>query len=188
VAVILLYKKKLNATGMKKILNGLLAASIVFTTVQCTAQDASKKPSPPASASAKIKSGATLSINYNAPSVKGRTIGVNLEPKKGEIWRTGANEATVFETSQAVKINGQELAAGKYALFTIMDEGEWTVIFNKVHKQWGAYDYKQSEDALRIKAKVTKGAAFTEKMTFTIAESGKVDLLWGDYNLTFTVD
>src|SRR5436190_17686837 len=81
--------------------------------------DKSKRPSPPALVKQTLKSGATISIDYSQPSVKGRTIGKDLEPKDGAVWRTGANEATVFETDKDVKVNGKLLPAGKYGLFSL---------------------------------------------------------------------
>ncbi len=163
----------------------LSAASL--KTVAQVADDKSKRPSPPAIATATLPGGATVSINYNQPSVKGRTIGKDLEPMKGKIWRTGANEATTFETSKEVKINGAVLPAGKYALFTISDDKSWTVIFNKAADQWGAYDYDKTKDALRVEAKATAADKFSEKLTFTIGNSGEVNILWGDHKVEFTV-
>ena len=174
---------------MKKIFVSAVLAAFLFTTINSCAQgDKSKRPSPPAKATATLASGAIVTIDYSQPSVKGRTIGKDIEPKEGQVWRTGANEATVFETSKAVKINGKDLAAGKYALFTLVKGGEWTVIFNKTWSQWGAYDYKSADDALTIKATATKATTSTEKMTFTIDKNGAVDLLWGDNKVMFTVN
>src|SRR5436190_20131325 len=81
--------------------------------------DKSKRPSPPAQAKETLASGTVVTIDYSQPSVKGRTIGKDLEPKAGKVWRTGANEATVFEVSKPVKIEGKDLPAGKYSLYTI---------------------------------------------------------------------
>ncbi len=174
---------------MKKIFSIALTAAFAFVTLNACAQDKdkSKRPSPPATATETISSGAVIKINYSQPSVKGRVIGKDLEPKDGAVWRTGANEATVFEIDKEVKINGQVLPAGKYGLFTIAGAEEWTIIFNKKWDQWGAYDYKQSDDALRVKAKPSKAAAFSEKFTITIDKKGKVDLLWGDIQVGFEV-
>jgi hypothetical protein len=172
---------------MKKIVKFALAASFLIS-LSAQAQDKSKRPSPPATAKQELASGAALSIDYSQPSVKGRTIGKDLEPKDGEVWRTGANEATVFETSKAIKIEGKDLPAGKYALFTISGKDSWTIIFSKNWKQWGAYDYKEADDALRIKAKAEKAAAFAEKMTFTIDKNGMVTLLWGDNKVAFIAE
>jgi len=109
----------------------LLSIATSFVLFACGQQDKSKRPSPPALARETLANGTMVTIDYSQPSVKGRTIGKDLEPMPGKIWRTGANEATVFEVNKAVKVEGQNLAAGKYALFTIAGEGEWTVIFNK---------------------------------------------------------
>ena len=175
---------------MKKIVSlAVLLTGLLISTTNAKAQeDKSKRPSPSAIITQVINSGAEISINYSQPSVKGRTIGKDLEPKDGQVWRTGANEATVFETSKALKINGKELPAGKYALFTISGKDSWTVIFNKTWNQWGAYDYKQADDILRTTAQPKKATAFAEKMTFTVDKSGLVTLLWGDNSVSFTVD
>jgi hypothetical protein len=164
----------------------LATATIVFTTA-CTAQDKSKRPSPPVLAEATIASGASVKIDYSQPSVKGRVIGKDLEPKEGEVWRTGANEATIFEVSKDVSIEGKTLPAGKYSLFTIVKDGEWTLIFNKTWKQWGAYNYKQADDALRVNVKGKKAATFAEKFVITTNNNGTVTMLWGDYEVNFTV-
>jgi hypothetical protein len=148
---------------MKKIISFAVLASSLLLTLSAQAQDdKSKRPSPPAMVKQELASGAAVSIDYSQPSVKGRTIGKDLEPKDGEVWRTGANEATVFETSKAVKVGGKDLPAGKYALFTISGKDSWTIIFNKIWNQWGAYDYKEADDALRITAKPEKAGAFAE--------------------------
>ncbi len=152
------------------------------------AQETTKpRPSPPAAVAKKLASGAEVSISYSQPSVKGRTIGKDLEPKDGKVWRTGANEATVFETTKDITVDGKKLPAGKYSLFTIADKDEWTVIFNKTWKQWGAYDYKQADDALRLDVKAQKAPSFAEKMTFDISDKGLVSLVWGDHKIAFTV-
>lgn len=167
----------------------IISAICLFTSLQGFAQqDKSKRPSPPALVTQEIASGAVISIDYSQPSVKGRTIGKDLEPKDGEVWRTGANEATVFETTKDVKINGQVLPAGKYGLFSISGPTEWTIIFNKTWKQWGAFSYKKEDDALRITAKPGKAETFAEKMTFSIDKTGLVTLLWGDLKVSFTVE
>ena len=104
----------------------------------------------------------------------------------GKVWRTGANEASVFETSTDVSIDGQKLVAGKYSLYSIPNEKEWTIIFNKTWKQWGTV-YKESEDALRIGVKPGKSKQFTEMMTFEIAKNGKVSLMWAETQIDFKV-
>jgi Protein of unknown function (DUF2911) len=165
----------------------LITLTALVTLSACAQPDKSKRPSPPAMAKETLSSGAMVSIDYSQPSVKGRTIGKDLEPKAGQVWRTGANEATVFETDKAVKVEGKELPAGKYGLFTIANGDDWTIIFNKTWKQWGAYDYKEADDVLRVNVKEGKAASLSEKMTFLISKEGKVTLLWGDTQVAFTV-
>ena len=175
---------------MKRILSFALFTSILLTQLNACAQDdKSKRPSPPAKVTQTINTGATISIDYSQPSVKGRTIGKDLEPMEGQVWRTGANEATVFETDKDIMVEGQKLPAGKYALFTLWDGDETTIIFNKVWKTWGAFEYKKNsdKDALQVKAKQFKGSTFSERMTFTIDASGKISLMWGEWQLDFNV-
>lgn len=175
---------------MKRVLSAAFFTAALFVASGALAQgnqDKSKRPSPPAIATQTLASGAVITIDYSQPSVKGRAIGKDLEPKEGQVWRTGANEATVFETSKEVIVEGSELPAGKYGLFTIAGADSWTIIFNRTWKQWGAYDYKQSEDVLRVNVKPSKAAPFAEKMTFDISKAGVVTLLWGDHKVSFTV-
>ncbi|MBC6989888.1 DUF2911 domain-containing protein [Hymenobacter sp. BT491] len=148
-------------------------------------EDKSKRPSPPAKVSAMVGA-ANVTIDYSRPSMKGRKIFGGLEPY-GKVWRTGANEATTFETSKDVKIEGQALPAGKYALFTIPGETEWTVIFNKTADQWGAFKYDAAQDALRVKVKPKKTAQPTEVFTINLDKSGKVSMLWENTEVDFTV-
>lgn len=165
----------------------LLAFGVVaMAFVDASAQS---KPSPAASVSETINGGATVSINYSSPSLKGRTIGKDVEPMEGKVWRAGANNATVFEVDKDVKIEGKSLPAGKYALFTINNGKEWTLIFNKKWEQWGAFKYEETkgEDALQVKVNAKKAAASAESLAYTIDKSGKVSLLWGDLDVSFNV-
>lgn len=165
----------------------LFSAVLFLSLVACGQEDKSKRPSPPALVKETTSKGVTISIDYSQPSVKGRTIGKNLEPMDGKVWRTGANEATVFEINKDVKVEGKSLAKGKYGLFTLVNGDEWTIIFNKTWDQEGAWNYKEADDALRVKVKGAKAEAFSEKMTFKINKQGKVTLLWGDRKMEFTV-
>ncbi len=176
---------------MKKRISMLLGICILFIGFAVNAQtkppvDKSKRPSPPAKVTETISSGAVVSIDYSQPSLKGRTIGTELAAY-GKVWRTGANEATVFEVSKDVKVNGKLLAAGKYGLFTIPGEKEWTIIFNKKWELWGETNYKEADDALRITAKSSTAKDATEMMTFKISKSGDVDLYWGNVKVGFSV-
>ena len=134
------------------------------------------KPSPAATATGKI--GATdMTVNYSSPGVKGRKIFGGLEPY-GKVWRAGANEATTVEFSKAVTVEGKALPAGKYGFFVIpVENGNWTVIFNKVANQWGAYKYDQKQDALRVPVMPRKTAAPTERLAYAVTPAGLV-LRW----------
>ena len=93
-----------------------------------------------------------------------------------KIWRTGADEATTFAVDKDINVEGKKLAAGTYSLFTIPGEAEWTFVFNKVAKQWGAYRYDKGQDALRVKVKPA-AAEHVEELTFKI-KGNKVVLHW----------
>ena len=144
-----------------------------------------KKTSPAAIAKKSI-SGVDIEIHYSQPSVKGREIWGELVPF-GKVWRTGANEATTISFSEDVTILGQNLASGTYALFTIPTEDNFTFIFNTEAKQWGAYKYDESKDALRVENEAREVKEKQEMMTFTIAEDGMVSLHWENMVAEFQV-
>lgn len=170
---------------MKRII-ALTWVAILFTTFTVSAQqDKSKRPSPPAVVKETLNSGTVVTIDYSQPSIKGRAIGKEIAPF-GKVWRTGANESTIFEVNKNVKLEDKALAAGKYALHSIPGEKEWTLIFNKKWQKPGT-EYSEAEDALRVTVKPGKAPAFSEKMTFTIDKTGKVALIWGDILVPFTV-
>jgi hypothetical protein len=122
-----------------------------------------------------------IEVIYSRPSAKGRVMLGGNNPF-GTIWRTGANTATRITFSTPVTIEGSPLAAGSYELFTIPGADSWTIIFQKVQKQWGAYTYDQKNDALRVTVVPTAIAEHVE--TFTIDfndihnESATLDLIW----------
>ncbi len=170
---------------MKRIL--FLAVAIAIT-LFATAQGGNQPPKSPAdSTTATLSSGTTVTIHYNSPSVRGRTIGTDLEPMEGKIWRAGANKATTFTFSKDVTIEGQALPAGKYAFFTVKNGDDWTIVFNKTWDQWGAYSHVPADDVLKATVKGQKAPSFSERMTFKAGADGKVSLLWGDYLVSFLV-
>lgn len=174
---------------MKYLLSIVIFSSCLLLANSVQAQqDKSKRPSPPAKVSETIKSGATVSIDYSQPSLKGRVIGTSVEPMKNQVWRMGANEATVFETDKDVTINGQKLPAGKYSLFGLWTDEGYTLIFNKAYQIWGTqYDKNKEQDALRVPATVKTTDTAQEKLTYTLDKSGLVNLLWGNMAISFTV-
>ena len=122
-----------------------------------------------------------VTVNYSSPAVKERMIWGNVVPYD-KIWRAGANEATTVEFSTDVNMEGQTLKAGKYALFIIPGEAEWTVIFNKKHDQWGAYSYSEAEDELRITVTPKMNEGIQERLTYSIhdmkMDMGYIKLAW----------
>jgi len=147
------------------------------------------RPSPNASVTQMV--GITeITIKYSRPGVKGREIWGKLVPY-GEVWRTGANENTTIKFNTPVKIEGHELPAGVYGLQTIPAQGDWTLILSKDANEWGAFSYKQEDDALRIQAK-PQPAEFRERMAFDFEDvtdtSTKVVLHWEKLKVPFTVE
>ncbi|MFA0963887.1 DUF2911 domain-containing protein [Roseivirga sp. BDSF3-8] len=150
---------------------------------------AQERPSPTREVSGSIGN-TDVKVVYGSPGVKDRTVWGEVVPYN-QLWRTGANEATTIEVGSDVMIQGQTLPAGKYSLFTIPKENsDWVVIFNKVEKQWGAFDYDQSEDAMRIMASPAK-ADFNERLKFEIDEAGdnegKVKMYWDNLMLPIEI-
>lgn len=160
------------------------AMFLVLSTLSIASLAQNGKPSPASTATGKAGD-ATVTINYGAPSVKGRKVWGDLVPF-GKVWRTGANDATTFEIDADIKVEGQTLAKGKYSLFTIPEEKEWTIIFNKNSKQWGSYSYKQEEDVLRVKVKSGSSGSFNEKLAFEVA-GNKVFIRWENAEVSFKV-
>ena len=130
-----------------------------------------------------------VTIDYHRPGVKGRQIWGGIVPY-GKVWRTGANEATTISFSDDVTIDGKPLPKGTYSLHTIPGPNEWTIIFNKVAKQWGSFSYNQAEDALRVTA-APHPAPMTEWMEFTVPQlsndNATFEIRWASLAVPFTV-
>lgn len=173
-------------------------------------------PRPSQAASVKQTIGVTdVTVTYNRPGVKGRTIwgdppkdsyaagettldnqnrrpeGMAIVPY-GHIWRTGANEATQFMVTDDVYINGQKLPAGDYSLHTIPNKDEWTIVFNSTANQWGSFNYDPAKDTLRVKAKPQWMADSQEWLEFniqpTVENAAVVNIRWEKVNVPFTVE
>lgn len=157
-----------------------------------------------------------VTITYSRPGVKGRKIwgdplpgqaasvkgeatldNQNARPKEavivpyGHVWRTGADDATVFAVSDDVLINGQKLPAGSYSLHTIPTKDEWTIVFNGTANQWGSFNYDPAKDTLRVKAKPQWVNDNQEWLAFSfdpVAEdSAQVNIRWEKVSVPFTV-
>ncbi|HEX5081223.1 MAG TPA: DUF2911 domain-containing protein [Blastocatellia bacterium] len=116
--------------------------------------------------------GKKITVTYGRPSLKGRKVGVALAPF-GQVWRTGADEATVLNTEADLTIGNLAVPKGRYAIFTLPSETGWKLIINKVADQWGAFKYDEKQDLGRVDMKVGKTSAPVEQFTITLAESGK---------------
>jgi len=163
----------------------MLAVALLVSLSTTAQKDKSKRPSPPAQVSKTID-GTKVTIDYSQPSKRGREIFGGLE-KYGKVWRTGANETSWIETSGDVEVEGKTLAAGKYGLFTIPGETDWTIIFNKKWDGWGAYEYSQGDDVLRVTVPSTSLDEVVEKFTIEINDSGDVFLAWDKTQVTFAI-
>lgn len=174
-----------------------------------------RTPRPSQKASVMQTIGVTdVTITYSRPGVKGRTIwgdppagttagtatldDARVRPKEapvvayGRVWRTGANEATLFTVTDDVLINGQPLKAGSYSLHTIPGRDEWTVIFNSDPGQWGSFAYDEKKDVLRVKVKPQAAADVQEWLAFQIdpvaENSARVNMRWEKLTVPFTVE
>lgn len=131
-----------------------------------------------------------VEIVYSRPAVRERVIFGELVPYD-QIWRTGANEATLFEISHDAEIEGEPLPAGRYALFTVPGEDQWEIVFNSEAEQWGAYQADRSKDVLTVKVEPVT-APYAERMTFFFPEvddtSATVHLHWAELAVPFTID
>ncbi|WP_191907103.1 DUF2911 domain-containing protein [Adhaeribacter soli] len=132
-----------------------------------------------------------VSVKYHTPSIRGREVWGKLVPY-GEVWRTGANEATLVTFSDDVVVQGEKLPAGTYSLFTIPETHDnWTIIFNKELNQWGAFDYKQSEDALRVPVQAIP-SDHHETLFFSFTNikptSGELNLNWEKIRIPIRID
>jgi hypothetical protein len=158
-----------------------------------------------------------ITITYSRPPVNKRTIFADAPPEmearaKGEatldnqndrkpgepivpynhVWRAGANEATLFQVTDDVVINGQPLKAGSYSMHAIPGKDEWTIIFNSDPGQWGSFTYSADKDALRVKAKPQAATDNQEWLVYTFDpvtdNSATVNLRWEKVRVPFTVE
>ena len=154
------------------------------------AQDALKpRPSPLSIVTVRYKD-AYLKITYSQPQKKGREVFGKLVPF-GQIWRTGANEATELSITRDIRINGNELKSGTYSIFTIPGKNSWTLIVNSDLGLWGAYNYNPSIDVLRFDVPVTElNDVVYEPFTIWIDQKNeKADLFmaWDNTKVTIPI-
>lgn len=150
-------------------------------------EDGTQKASPMRNIEGKVGA-ADVKVQYGSPAVRNRVIWGDLLPY-GEVWRTGANEATFVEFSEDVTVEGKELEAGKYSLFTIPKEhGKWTVIFNSEWDlQHGHYQYKEENDVLRVEATPQWEETSQEHLSISIENYGLL-VRWDKLSLPIQID
>ncbi len=147
-------------------------ATVAFPQMNMDA-DKSHRPSPPAHAECKFSDGKTVTIDYSSPRAKGRKIfGDNALVPYGEVWRTGANEATTFVTNTNLTIGGKAVPAGSYTLFTIPKADAWWLIISKQTGEWGTNYPGEKEDLVRVPMKVSATATPVENFLIAFDQGG----------------
>jgi hypothetical protein len=176
---------------MRTLLLLLAALTLSSTPVTAAVQTPLRLPqSSPAASVSQVVGAGTVAIEYHRPAVRGRAIWGSLVPY-GEVWRTGANEATTIRFSEAARVAGKEVPAGTYALFAIPTPESWTLILNKQHAQWGAFKYAVAEDQLRFEVKPV-ACAPQEFLRYAIEPKAEnaatVKLAWEKLSIEFEVE
>lgn len=163
----------------------LFAAALTLTAFSHAQSPALKFPRPSPTATLHQRVGVTdITVTYSRPGVKDRQIfgGPKALVPYGEVWRTGANEATKVSFSTPVTFGGVQVSAGEYALFSIPGDTEWTVILNRVAGQWGAYQYDAKNDVARVKAKPVPQSPAVETFAIDLNDirdnAATLDLIW----------
>lgn len=170
--------------NMKLIKGAFLSFAMLLMSTQIWSQ-----ASPAATATGKVGD-ATITINYSSPSVKGRQIWGGLVPYD-KVWRAGANQATIFQTDKDIKVGGKALPAGKYSLYALVGEKEWTIIFNSQTGQWGinrdgSTTEDPAKDVIRVTVKPVKSATMNERLVYTINSKGFV-LSWENLDVPVSI-
>ena len=143
---------------------------LVCGLVASAQQDKAKRPSPPAQATWDLGGGKSATIDYGSPRVKGRKIYGELVPF-GQVWRTGANEATTLITPVDITIGGTAVPAGTYTIFTIPNKDKWTLIISKKTGEWGTDYPGQANDLARVDMKVSALPAAAENFTISFEKA-----------------
>jgi hypothetical protein len=168
---------------MRKAIAGIAILSlalVVAVMVSHARQDKSKRPSPPATATLDLGGGKSLTVDYSSPRLKGRKVGAELAPY-GQVWRTGANEATTFVTTADITVGGTPVPAGNYTMFTIPNKDKWVLIISKKTGEWGTDYPGASNDLARVDMKVSTLPSPVENFTISFdknASGGTMNLDW----------
>ncbi len=167
----------------KKHLQVTFSFLLAILLMSFTASAQGNRASPAATATGKIGD-ANITINYSSPSVKGRTIWGELVPYD-KVWRAGANEATTFETSNAITVEGKSLPAGKYSLFAVPGQNNWQIIFNSQTGQSGT-QHDAAKDVLTVTVKPAASAATNERLLYDVTGKG-FSLKWDKLEVPVTI-
>lgn len=155
---------------------GYLSIFVFIAVLVYAQQDKSKRPSPPGTATVSFTDGKKITVDYSRPKINDPKTGTvrkiygSLVPY-GKVWRTGANEATSFVTDADLMVGDLHVPAGKYTMYTIPGENEWTIIINKQTGQWGT-EYKEDQDLGRTKVKAEKTSSPVQQFTITLSKAG----------------
>ena len=164
------------------------SALVVFLLSGCTLlaaaqQDQSKRPSPPVQAQCKFSDGKTIKTDYSSPRVKGRKIFGGLVPY-GQVWRTGANDATTLVTDTNVRIGDKDVPAGNYTIFTIPNADKWTLIISKKTGEWGIPYPGEGDDFVRVDMRVSQLPSPVENFTIGFDQTGSTCAMHIDWDTT----
>jgi len=154
----------------------LFAVATLASAQMNMSDDKSKRPSPPASATCKFSDGKTIKIDYSSPRAKGRKIFGDASDKAlvpyGQIWRTGANDATTFVTDTNLNVGGKAVPAGSYTIFTVPKADAWSLVISKKTGEWGTDYPGEKEDLVRVPMTVSKTSAPVENFAIAFDQAG----------------
>ena len=172
-----------------KIAGAVLAVAAITGVAVRAQQDKSTRPSPPATAKCELAGGKSITVDYSSPRVKGRKVFETNVAPYGQVWRTGANEATTFVTTADLMVGGQHVPAGSYTLFTIPDKDKWTLIISKKTGEWGIPYPGADSDLVRVDMKAGATSATVENFTIALDKAAKGCTLRIEWeNVRATVD
>jgi Protein of unknown function (DUF2911) len=154
-------------------------AIVTFFALTLTAVAAAQenRPSPPAQAQCKFSDGKTITVDYSSPRMKDRKIFGELVPY-GDVWRTGANEATTFVTTANLTVGGKSVPAGSYTIFTVPNQGKWTLIVNKKTGEWGIPYKYEADELARVDMKVSDTPSAVENFTIAFDRACTLAISW----------
>jgi hypothetical protein len=169
---------------MQKRIVALCLSMFVLIAVAALAQEKkASRPSPASQAQCQFADGKTIHVDYSSPRAKGRKIYGGLVPN-GEVWRTGANEATTFVTDTNLTVDGKDVPAGNYTIFTIPNQDKWTLIINKKTGEWGIPYKYEGDELLRADMQVSKTSSPVENFTIAFDQAGNTCTMHLDWENT----